>query len=547
MTTYKSGTIDLTNGSAVITGNGTQWASAILSGDLLTLDWKEDYEVLSVDSDTQLTLSRNFAGTTALAQSYAIKRVSLSHQSTSRIAIALVDLKERLDGMINVTGADRVLTLDRAAETDDAFLQFRTNGDDRWRFGVIGNDTLVLQRSEDGTAFATVLSFDRSTGAIDLNASQIGNDSGVTGSDVKAALNTLSAAVSNALKMTNMVEGADAKILTSAERSKIAGAGLLAGDNNWTGINSFNGTDPYIQLKDTNGPTTHNTTRLYNSGNSVLFQTRDDAGNYVSNDYLISRGATGALIHSFRVANSNRVTVSDGGLTCYRDIVVEGSATNTDPRIFVYSEDGLRSSWYDIRDIAPTEVRFEKVSASGTSVMRLETRALDNTSDVYLTLWRNTNTTGGKRFFINRGDGSSTVDHYFRSGNTGQLVSLCQNGGYATVNGSQVLTAGDGDVINTWVTFNGTGTPSISGSKNVSSITDNGVGDYTINFSNNLPSVNYCPVISAAASEAAPAIGNLVRTIPSIRSVSSFRFGTANAAGTALVDCSYINVQIAGG
>jgi hypothetical protein len=42
-----------------------------------------------------------------------------------------------------------------------------------------------------------------------------------------------------------------------------------------------------------------------------------------------------------------------------------------------------------------------------------------------------------------------------------------------------------------WVNFNGTGTPAIRASGNVSSITDNGVGDYTVNFTTAMPDVNY--------------------------------------------------------
>lgn len=42
-----------------------------------------------------------------------------------------------------------------------------------------------------------------------------------------------------------------------------------------------------------------------------------------------------------------------------------------------------------------------------------------------------------------------------------------------------------------WVNFNGTGTPAISASGNVSSITDNGTGDYTINFTTAMPDANY--------------------------------------------------------
>ena len=42
-----------------------------------------------------------------------------------------------------------------------------------------------------------------------------------------------------------------------------------------------------------------------------------------------------------------------------------------------------------------------------------------------------------------------------------------------------------------WVNFNGTGTVAIRDSGNVSSITDNGVGNYTVNFAVAMPDVNY--------------------------------------------------------
>ena len=42
-----------------------------------------------------------------------------------------------------------------------------------------------------------------------------------------------------------------------------------------------------------------------------------------------------------------------------------------------------------------------------------------------------------------------------------------------------------------WVNFDGTGTPAIGASFNVTSITDNGTGDYTVNFTNAMTDVNY--------------------------------------------------------
>jgi hypothetical protein len=42
-----------------------------------------------------------------------------------------------------------------------------------------------------------------------------------------------------------------------------------------------------------------------------------------------------------------------------------------------------------------------------------------------------------------------------------------------------------------WVNFDGTGTPTIRASGNVSSITDNGTGDYTVNFTMGMEAGNY--------------------------------------------------------
>jgi hypothetical protein len=47
-----------------------------------------------------------------------------------------------------------------------------------------------------------------------------------------------------------------------------------------------------------------------------------------------------------------------------------------------------------------------------------------------------------------------------------------------------------------WVNFNGTGTVAIRASGNVSSITDNGTGDYTVNFTTALADANYATLMT---------------------------------------------------
>ena len=60
-----------------------------------------------------------------------------------------------------------------------------------------------------------------------------------------------------------------------------------------------------------------------------------------------------------------------------------------------------------------------------------------------------------------------------------------------------------GTLCRAWVNFNGTGTVAIRASFNVSSITDNATGNYTVNFTNAMPDTNYVAAGTTAASESA--------------------------------------------
>lgn len=78
-----------------------------------------------------------------------------------------------------------------------------------------------------------------------------------------------------------------------------------------------------------------------------------------------------------------------------------------------------------------------------------------------------------------------------------------------------------------WVNFNGTGTVAIRASGNVSSITDNGTGDYTVNFTNALEDANYS--VTGALGETATG-GNSIVNLYTPTS-ASFRF-TSRASST---------------
>ena len=86
-----------------------------------------------------------------------------------------------------------------------------------------------------------------------------------------------------------------------------------------------------------------------------------------------------------------------------------------------------------------------------------------------------------------------------------------------------------------WVNFNGTGTVAIRASGNVSSITDNGTGDYTANFTIAMADANYS-VAGASAYSSTPADGasaaryvslstQAAPTTTSVRFITAFQNG----------------------
>ena len=103
-----------------------------------------------------------------------------------------------------------------------------------------------------------------------------------------------------------------------------------------------------------------------------------------------------------------------------------------------------------------------------------------------------------------------------------------------------------------WVNFNGTGTPAIRASGNVSSITDNGTGDYTINFTTAMPDANYVTVGTAlspsngdAGKFCVQSTGNPASTNPTLYSTTQVRFVTGTTSPTVTnQDSTYVGVSI---
>jgi hypothetical protein len=119
--------------------------------------------------------------------------------------------------------------------------------------------------------------------------------------------------------------------------------------------------------------------------------------------------------------------------------------------------------------------------------------------------------------------------------------------GNATITGTLTATGGISNGNKAWVSFVGS-TGSINASGNVSSITRNGTGDYTVNFTSALADANYAAVVSCRPNTAG-AYGAGVAlfatgTTGSNPTSSAFRFTTVSTGGSAY-DPSYVTAIVA--
>ena len=104
-------------------------------------------------------------------------------------------------------------------------------------------------------------------------------------------------------------------------------------------------------------------------------------------------------------------------------------------------------------------------------------------------------------FFDHNNFASGTRNYIQISRTTEGMVFGVANADRMTIDssGNLAFNSGYGSVATAygcraWVNFNGTGTVAIRASGNVSSITDNGTGQYTVNFSNAMVDANYSAV-----------------------------------------------------
>jgi uncharacterized protein (AIM24 family) len=93
-----------------------------------------------------------------------------------------------------------------------------------------------------------------------------------------------------------------------------------------------------------------------------------------------------------------------------------------------------------------------------------------------------------------------------------------------------------------WVNFNGTGTPAIREDGNVTSITDNGTGDYTVNFTTSISDANYAAVCTAGTTGTGDSGRTLVTA--NANATSSCRVNGKNSNTGTLEDFNVISFSV---
>lgn len=183
---------------------------------------------------------------------------------------------------------------------------------------------------------------------------------------------------------------------------------------------------------------------------------------------------------------------------------------------------------------SPSSLLDVNTSAAGNFVARITNNSGASSSDHALLV--ETSTASAAKIISARNAG---VERFLVTGNGDVSVfnSFLMNSGY----GSAAIAFG----CRAWVNFNGTGSVAIRGSGNVSSVSDNGTGDYTVNFSTAMPDTNYSAVFGGVGEQGGAGADDLfvcINRLTAAVATTSLRIGTRRPS--VLVDPPIVCVSI---
>lgn len=143
MAWYDLGTVKVTANSKAVTGTGTKWLTGARQGEAFVAPDGRLYEVLSIASDTSLTLTKPYRGATATGQSYALAPIQGYVKELADRAAGLLPVLADLGtaAKATLTDSNQDATAGRVARIGD------------WGFGVgssIAADPNILNNTVNG-------------------------------------------------------------------------------------------------------------------------------------------------------------------------------------------------------------------------------------------------------------------------------------------------------------------------------------------------------------------------------------------------------------
>jgi hypothetical protein len=109
----------------------------------------------------------------------------------------------------------------------------------------------------------------------------------------------------------------------AAQRVTLGAAPLF--NPSFQGTTTVTGASPRIVFVESDGVSTHDRVAFIVSNGRYNFQTQNNDGDFVSNDYSVVQNASGATEHIFRVANTEKLTLNNTGLSIVDALSVGGA------------------------------------------------------------------------------------------------------------------------------------------------------------------------------------------------------------------------------
>jgi hypothetical protein len=231
----------------------------------------------------------------------------------------------------------------------------------------------------------------------------------------------------------------------------------------------------------------------YNAGDAPKFQVESvtagatvgitfNSDNANSSELYLAK-ARGSAVDSHTIVqnNDNLGILFFGGADGTNIIRAASVGAQVDGTATINAGSFVASRRYKIATVGTTD--FTAIGASANTVGVIFTATGVGAGTGTATSEPYANSMPGRLVFSTTADGASSPTEQMRIDNAGNLKFNSGYGSAATAYGCRA-----------WVNFNGTGTPAIRASGNVSSITDISAGYYVVNFTTAMPDANYAAI-----------------------------------------------------